>query len=250
MAWLKIPAGGEAILQIKTGVITSSVVHWVDKKTSLCTGPGCQLCQLGNKQDRRFSMEVLQAGNAVTWEFPEAVLKQLQKLVDNPSKLAGTGIRVRRVGNNYVVDPYLPSQVPHGTIPSPVGGWPGTEVQIVAPPMDVGSRKRMNEAMFGAGNQGASAGPIPTTGAGWNALTPQQKDAAFPKATPHQEPDIANVVRIAVKTGLAELVHSSEFVMILAEALKWADITRIEIDTSPEQQYVVDPVTGEKVPVG
>ena len=105
MAYVKILAGGQATLTVQDFPPLAFAQHWVNNKGERCQGASCQYCAQGIQKNARYSHNVLNNGVTETWEFPQAVKDQLDKLAPNASQRIGTSFLIRRLGNNYVVDP-------------------------------------------------------------------------------------------------------------------------------------------------
>lgn len=98
MPWLKWNDGETKDIFVLEDHCHQNVVHWVRGRGIDCHGPGCRLCDLGDRPSVRWATEVMCDGQQYTWEMSNTVHNQLMAAAQVLGGLLGLHLTVTRSG--------------------------------------------------------------------------------------------------------------------------------------------------------
>ena len=93
--WLKLKEGETAQATIDFSSIKSVAKHWTGSRSELCLGAGCPHCLQGTPKRWRYQTPLLIDRVAVSWEFGEQVMVELNNI---PHDTNWAHITITRLG--------------------------------------------------------------------------------------------------------------------------------------------------------
>ena len=124
--YIKLTAGGIVTFHILSQTPEKSVIHWKDRKKSVCLGKACEFCLDGDRPKQRWTCSVWDRKDQKVkkFEFGSMIASQLKSiaelLAESQQTIQNVDIRIKTTGSGLETE-YSVLHIPsNGQIPQDV----------------------------------------------------------------------------------------------------------------------------------
>lgn len=108
--YVKLTAGSVVTIHILSQSPDKAVIHWADRKKSMCSGAGCEMCAKGDKAKQRWTCDVWDRKDLKVkkFEFGSMIASQLKSiaemLAETQQDIHQVDIRIKTSGSGLETD--------------------------------------------------------------------------------------------------------------------------------------------------